>query len=535
MTKILVVGLDGGTLDLMTPWMNQGLLPTFDKLRKTGTHGPLQSTIPPYSAPAWVSISTGTNPGSHGIYDFFHTDTLTKTIVTTHNRNTPALWTYLTAYHKKSIIVNVPITYPPEPIHGIMISGLLTPSEHSTYTHPTTIKNDLTPEKLGHYEFEQAGADDVPKYLAARYNPQTLINMTNTSTQSHATVTSNLIKTNPDWDLAMVVFRGIDDVQHLLWHKPDALLTCYQQTDTCLNHLQHTAGPDTTTIIISDHGFGNAHKYLYPNNLLYNTGLLTTKTNPHTTNSGLAMTIYQKYSHALYFLVPLRRLMRTTLIQHLIPTNETSNVDYDHTQAVYPSICSGGIRITTKNTLTPQAYEHLRDTLITLFTTIKDPDTNKPIVTNAYRYEDIYGPDAVNGPLDIILEMESGYGLQSSMRPLPATPTTTDKVPKPLGIMASPAPDEWNGDHRRNGIFFIAGPGIKPGQHVTPSVLDIVPTILAAMNLPIPEPVEGSVITDAFTTPPTITRAPWNATKQKQEGLLTTREKERIVAIRAKR
>ena len=74
-SKVIVVGIDGGTLNLMEPWMNTGKLPTFAKIREQGICGKLRSTTPYYSAPAWISMVTGCNPGKHGIYDFFHTDT----------------------------------------------------------------------------------------------------------------------------------------------------------------------------------------------------------------------------------------------------------------------------------------------------------------------------------------------------------------------------------------------------------------------------------------------------------------------------
>ena len=73
MQKVIVIGVDGVTLDLIEPWMDKGELPNLDKIRKKGVYGTLLSTMPYYSAPAWVSIATGCSPGKHGIYDFFRT------------------------------------------------------------------------------------------------------------------------------------------------------------------------------------------------------------------------------------------------------------------------------------------------------------------------------------------------------------------------------------------------------------------------------------------------------------------------------
>lgn len=68
--KVAVIGLDGATFDLLNPWINQGKLPTFKKLMDMGCWGPLESTLPPLSPPAWTSFMTGKNPGKHGIFDF---------------------------------------------------------------------------------------------------------------------------------------------------------------------------------------------------------------------------------------------------------------------------------------------------------------------------------------------------------------------------------------------------------------------------------------------------------------------------------
>ena len=67
---MLVLGLDGATFDLIRPWAADGTLPNFARLLEEGAHGPLRSTVPPMTAPAWTSFATGTNPGKHGLYDW---------------------------------------------------------------------------------------------------------------------------------------------------------------------------------------------------------------------------------------------------------------------------------------------------------------------------------------------------------------------------------------------------------------------------------------------------------------------------------
>ena len=69
-SRILVIGLDGGTWDLLMPLAKQGFLPILHELVVGGSYGELESTIPPITGSAWVSFATGKNPGKTGVYDF---------------------------------------------------------------------------------------------------------------------------------------------------------------------------------------------------------------------------------------------------------------------------------------------------------------------------------------------------------------------------------------------------------------------------------------------------------------------------------
>src|SRR4030042_5265280 len=92
--KVLVVGMDGATLDLIEPWANDGILPTLKRLMDEGVRGPLRSTIPPITGPAWTSFATGTNPGKHGLYDFLGRQPGTYRLASLHptTRPGPSPW-----------------------------------------------------------------------------------------------------------------------------------------------------------------------------------------------------------------------------------------------------------------------------------------------------------------------------------------------------------------------------------------------------------------------------------------------------------
>ncbi len=528
--KVVLIGLDGGTLDLIIPWVKQGALPSLEKMMKEGVYGKLRSTTPYYSAPAWVSMVTGVQPGKHGIYDFFRTDTCTKNIVNSRDRKAPAIWKMLTDEAKKSIIVNVPGTFPPEKINGVMITGLLTPSPNSNYTYPKELKKALVPDKIGYYALEQVAVDDIPKNLTAKYAPEKLADQINKITSSHAQVTMNLMKMD-DWDFTMLVFRGTDDAQHLLWNKKELILSCFQKADRYIGEMMEQF-PDATFIIVSDHGFGKPKKYFYVNNALYNEGYLKTTADPtHNFNTLLAL-FFDRFSHLVFRLIPLQKIVRSELGRKLILSGSSqSNIDYAHTKAMYHSVCSRGIRINLKGkyehgVVEPEEYDKVRDELINFLKHVTDPETGKRIVKNIYTKEEIYGKNAVNDPLDVIFDLKEEYGAQELLQPPEGFKEIFQSSKQKLSTISPPGFYDWMGDHRPHGILFMHGKNIKENTQVNASIVDIVPTILAMMNVALSLDFDGNVIQDAFKKPLKIKKA------QKKKSLLKIKELQAIQKLK---
>ena len=532
--KIVIIGLDGGTLDLMKPWMDKGMLPTFAKIREKGIYGKLRSTTPYYSAPAWVSIVTGVNPGKHGIYDFFRTDTFSKKIINSQYRKTPAIWNILTDNKKKSIVVNVPGSYPPEKIDGVMITGLLTPSPDSNYTYPKSIKDELVEGKLGKYEIEQVAVDDLPKTLTARYSPEKLVRQINNMTDSHAQVTMNLMEKH-EWDFTMVVFRGTDDAQHLLWDNKELILSCYQKADYYIKKMMDLY-PDAVFIVVSDHGFGKPQKYFYVNNLLYNHGYLRANSNPSYNLNNLLLKVFNKLSRLIFHLIPLRSLARSSIGKKVIlSSGAASNIDLSQTKAMYHSVCSRGIRINLKDKykkgiVNKEDYESLRNELINLLKNLHDPETGEKIIKNIYRWEEIYSENAVNDPLDIIFDLNEKYGAQELLKPPDNLKQALRSNKKTLPFLSKPGFYDWMGDHLPNGILFMYGKNIKSNQQINATVVDIVPTVLAVLNNPIPNYVDGKVLENAFIKKP---ETKWVKIPDKNKEVLTELELDRIKKLRS--
>src|SRR5204862_208029 len=146
--RLLVIGLDGATLDLVRPWAAAGRLPVLARLMAVGAWGPLRSTIPAATFPAWTSLVTGVNPGRHGVLDFTERvpGTYRVRFVNGSWRRAPALWTRLSAAGRRVAVLTVPATYPPEPIDGVMVSGFDSPlatAIDGSFVHPRAFYADI--------------------------------------------------------------------------------------------------------------------------------------------------------------------------------------------------------------------------------------------------------------------------------------------------------------------------------------------------------------------------------------------------------
>jgi predicted AlkP superfamily phosphohydrolase/phosphomutase len=175
--KVFVMGFDGMDPTLAQKYMDEGKLPNLKRLAETGTFATLQTTQPSESPVAWASFATGVNPGRHNIYDFLVRDLETympapggvsppdppnflfglfptsKPKVTS-TRGGTSFWQHAGYDGVRSIVLTVPMTFPPEEIeHGEMLAGLPLPDIRSTLGTFYYWATDLTSFEEGNTEF----------------------------------------------------------------------------------------------------------------------------------------------------------------------------------------------------------------------------------------------------------------------------------------------------------------------------------------------------------------------------------------------
>src|ERR1700694_5612197 len=144
--RVVIFGVDGLTSRILRPLIERGDLPNFARLQREGVTSDFISTACPFTAPAWMSIATGLRPARHGVFDYWEFDTTSSqptAKVVTHRKGGKAIWNILSEYGKRVVVLNVPLTYPPEAVNGIMVSGYMTPSSDTDFTYPNSFKEEL--------------------------------------------------------------------------------------------------------------------------------------------------------------------------------------------------------------------------------------------------------------------------------------------------------------------------------------------------------------------------------------------------------
>ncbi len=488
---LLIIGLDGADWHILNPWIEQGELPHLAALRARGAWGDLRSTIRPESSTAWSTFATGVNPGRHGIFGFSaqRPETYDVHLNTAASIRHASFWQYAAAAGKRIALLNIPMTYPPQPFaDGALVAGMLTPSLRSSFTHPPELRAKLL--------------DAIPDYSInveqTGLNLQRFIRDTTQAIRARGRAALWLLQQD-NWDAAAVVFTATDRLQHYALHLlhpnhprydlseaekllPD-LLTAYQAVDQAVEELVQAAGADATIILLSDHGFAPCARTFLPNVWLEQQGLLTrrqeTTASPDLWQRLRTNPALRQMKNALPFLRDVRRPPA--------PGGHLADVDWSRTQAVYSP--TGGIRFNVRGrepqgVISAAAAEVLAAELTTALLDIVDPATGQHPIQAVYRREDLYHGPYVSFAPDLIVEPRRSDDN-------PAHNTIFDYGFGPDFLRSS---GDFTGNHTLDGILAAVGPDIPVGRINDARLLDIAPTILHALDLPLPPDLDGDVL-----------------------------------------
>ncbi len=514
MNRVLVIGIDGGTFDLIGPWAAEGHLPNLARLMQEGSYGPLESTLPPVTSPAWPSFATGKNPGKHGVFDFIQPMGGQYDLVNSTSIKARTLWEILSASGRRVGVINVPVTYPPRPVNGFLVGGMLSP-QSSRFTYPADLldryRHELPPYRINpsvQYKSgnEEAFLDDLLDLVERRgqYGLRLLA--------------------DHRWDFAMLHFQATDVLQHALWrlvdpshprHDAEAaarfvprMRAVLERIDDFIGRLIEQAGSDINVIVMSDHGFGPLHWTVNVNLLLLDAGLLHLKRDAFTRlraalfRAGLTpASVWHWIERAglQNYVWLVSKSTRNKVVSRFL---SFADVDWSRTLA-YSIGHVGQIYVNLKGRepggiVEPgEEQEAVKRRVCEALQTLRHPESGRPLVDRIIDgRQAAHGPYAHRGPdLHVVFD-----GYRAIAFPLFATDSHL--------ITTQIRGD--SGSHRLHGILIAHGPAIRGGQKVEgASILDLAPTILHLMEVPVPEDMDGRVLTSllSFDWPVTYTSA----------------------------
>ena len=526
MRKVLVIGLDGASLNPIRSWAEKGELPTFKRLLKNGVSGKLRSTIPPLTAPAWASFMTGKNPGKHGIFRFRRKD---DAIVNWSDIDGKTLWQILTDEYKRVIVVGVPMTFPPEKVNGVLISGFLAPPD-DIYTYPPEFRESLE-TRFPRYRVYMRTRD--PLGLGVEAAGAWLEDL-HSLTREQADVVAYLLR-DFTWDFFMTVFSGTDWIAHVFWRYTDprcpgydvkiakkyrnAFLTYYKQIDSILKRMLELVDKNVTIFIMSDHGTGPYYRVFNSTEWLIKLGLLKKKKlGPQKIGYWLTKSKID-IRDVIVFLSKHSGLLRLTRsLLNRIPTGYllTSSPDWSRTLAYADW---GGIRINLKGrdpegiVEQGESYEKLRNFIMQSLSKLRDPESGKKIFDDVLKKENLYsGPHLDEAP-DLLFWPKGPYLMSKGLTiPRQVLRSSLNWLPETL----------QSAKHEIDGLFIALGENLKKNKRVGKAkISDVAPTILYTMGIPIPPDMDGVPLRGIFEQPLDM------AKHRKRRGGFEMREKEK--------
>lgn len=496
---ILVIGLDGGTWHVLRPLADAGLMPTVARVLRDGASGVLRSTVPWYTVPGWVSLMTGVTPARHGLLywtvpdpdDYWENKRAGRRFVQSTDIPFPTFWDVAGAAGRRVAVVNMPMTFPAWPVSGTMVTGLLTPTGAPAATYPPGFL-DAYPEYQVDLAVSWGGGtpEEVPdRPPSAQATLDDLLRVTPNRRRLFLDLVTG------DVDLAVAVFVGPDRIGHRAWREQSRIVAgeepaavgpigeriteYYRVLDRILGELIEAAGPSATTLLVSDHGFGDPSPRLFwANAWLREQGYLKVRA----ARLQGALVRRKKLRNVMRSVSkPLRRT-RSRRAEHLLVSMSQSAA-----YAVpFPSCRVFGVVINREGTkregcIPPDRVRPLRDEIARGLLAARDPQGDGAVVRRVWTKEELGAADAPFFP-DLLVEVAPAW--------FPG-----DGVREPELFRT---PRRRSALHERDGILGAIGPLVKPGTGMVADIEDVAPTVLAVLGIAAPAHVQGRVLTDVL-------------------------------------
>ncbi len=424
--RVFVLGLDGMPFALAQQLFEQGVMPTFKKLtEERGSFRSMDSVLPPVSSVAWASFMTGKNPGNHNIFGFIdrRPATLETFIPSSVDMKSETLWEILSRHGKHVVVVNVPTSYPPRKVNGILVSGFEAPSiDKATY-----------PAEVGQKLKQMGYRIDIDPWQARQSRAKFVEDLYLTFAKRQEAVL-HFMDTEP-WDFFIAHIMDTDRMHHFMWKQWDEkdpefhpkFVEFYRRVDQMIEEVLHRLTDQDTLVILSDHGFCTLHKEVYVNHYLMEKGWFRVESGKG--DNLAAMTPDSK----AYSLIP-GRIYLNRKGRERDGWVEAGEVD------------------------------RLLDELSACLLEMKDPETGESIITRVYRKEEAFTGQCLDVSPELVLLSRDGYDLKGNIK--------TESLTGPSELVGMHTFD--------NAMVYLSNRKMRTD---TACVTDVMPTILDIMGV----------------------------------------------------
>ncbi|MFW5919504.1 MAG: alkaline phosphatase family protein [Halanaeroarchaeum sp.] len=474
MSRTFVIGLDGASWRLLDPWIDDGTLPNVAALREASSWAETRSCLPPVTFPNWKCYSAGKNPGGFGVFWFERVDLEAERIdvVNGSDFHTAELWDYLNEAGQSVGVVNMPTTYPPREIDGVIVSGGPDAVEgeyrsiDSGYTSPPELADELTdwfdydvhPDPLLSSNDERgAEVDAILEALDSRFE------------------VARWLFEERDLEFVHVTLFYLNVLHHFFWDE-EPTRRAWTLVDDWLGRLDDLE--DTNLVLMSDHGSAPTTTEFYVNEWLAENGY---QSRARTVDDALRrIGLDRENVLRVAKRLGVVDLLAATVperVQQLVPQREgvkrarkLEAIDLDRTEALASG--QGPIYLNPAFDV-----ESIRERLIEELRAVEDE--HGPLFTAVHRGEDVYSGPHVDDAPDVVLDQRPGIHVNDGIG----------------GGAVQTEPTRWAAENTPSGIFLAKGPDFaENGGLDRVSILDIAPTLLAANGCDVPTDMDGAVL-----------------------------------------
>jgi predicted AlkP superfamily phosphohydrolase/phosphomutase len=505
---LLVVGVDGLPPALLRGLIDDGRVPNLARIAQAGTFGVLRSTPNYQSASAWTSLVTGVNPGRHGIIHFTNPvrGSYHFAQIDARARRAPTIWRMLSDAGVRVAALNVPVSYPAEQVEGVMIAGWLCPSPATEgFTCPAELAGWLA-EEIGDYPIHP----DVRRH-ATGGDYLTVGKLARRGIEAKLDAARRIFERERP-DVLCAVVTETDSLQHWCWHLLDPdhpehdpglavrwreeLLCVYSVLDDALGELMSSVGESADVLIVSDHGQApNSGGQVLLRPWLIHRGYLVPRPRPSVRR--LIDVCTRVGFEAIRRHAPNR--LKSRLRSRFPRLQRRAQEGVSGVAADWPRTRAwtegGQIYVNTRGTWPegcvgpgPERLSllgELREGLLGL----RDADSGERAVAS------------------ISLGSEQFEGRESDLMPDLLVHWRNDLRVTRLRdsdgavIQRRDAPELPFGAHHPDGTLLTCGPSFRQVSHPLPhSIYDVAPTLLHLLGQPVPNSLDGRVMTDLMTS-----------------------------------